>query len=178
MRVRARACVFTCSSMSRALLAPSLSSLSGEGKLRKDDTSGARGAEAGVETWREHHSETHGQGGAVGPGAREWTPGAREWTPGAREWTPGARGETRENGMVVAHRISCLYSRAFILLFLLLLLLLLLILLVIFFLPLPIFLFLLLLLYTFFIRLLIVIIIIIVVDFWLTLVITAAKQTS
>ena len=171
MRVRARACVcvFTCSSMSRALLAPSLSSLSGEGKLRKDDTSGARGAEAGVETWREHHSETHGQGGAVGPGA--W-----EWTPGAREWTPGARGETRENGMVVAHRISCLYSRAFILLFLLLLLLL--ILLVIFFLPLPIFLFLLLLLYTFFIRLLIVIIIIIVVDFWLTLVITAAKQTS
>ena len=155
--------------MSRALLAPSLSSLSGEGKLRKDDTSGARGAEAGVETWREHHSETHGQGGAVGPGAREWTPGAREWT-------PGARGETRENGMVVAHRISCLYSRAFILLFLLLLLLL--ILLVIFFIPLPIFLFLLLLLSTFFIRLLIVIIIIIVVDFWLTLVITAAKQTS
>ncbi len=45
--------VFTCCSISNALLAPSLSSLSGDGKLRKDETSGGRGADAGVDNWGE-----------------------------------------------------------------------------------------------------------------------------
>lgn len=42
---------FTCCSISNALLAPSLSSLSGDGKLRKEETSGGRGAGAGVDNY-------------------------------------------------------------------------------------------------------------------------------
>lgn len=41
----------TCCSISNALLAPSLSSLSGDGKLRKEETSGGRGADAGVDNY-------------------------------------------------------------------------------------------------------------------------------
>lgn len=50
MGVKTEAAVFTCCSMSKALLAPSLSSLSGEGKLRKEETSGGRGVDGGVDT--------------------------------------------------------------------------------------------------------------------------------
>lgn len=39
----------TCCSISNALVGPSLSSLSGEGKLRKEETSGGRGVDCGVE---------------------------------------------------------------------------------------------------------------------------------
>lgn len=42
--------MFTCCSISNALLEPSLSSLSGDGKLRKEETSGGRVACAGVDT--------------------------------------------------------------------------------------------------------------------------------
>lgn len=41
--------MFTCCSIRNALLGPSLISLSGEGKLRKEDTSGGRGADGGVD---------------------------------------------------------------------------------------------------------------------------------
>lgn len=37
--------------MRELLLSPSRSSLSGDGKLRKDETSGVRGAEGGVENY-------------------------------------------------------------------------------------------------------------------------------
>lgn len=41
--------MFTCCSISNALLSPSFSSLSGDGKLRKEETSGGRGADTGVD---------------------------------------------------------------------------------------------------------------------------------
>lgn len=44
--------VFTCCSIIRARLAPSLSSLSGEGKLRKDETSGGREEITGVDNFK------------------------------------------------------------------------------------------------------------------------------
>lgn len=43
--------MFTCCSISNALLAPSLSSLSGDGKLRKEETSGGRVVGAGVDNY-------------------------------------------------------------------------------------------------------------------------------
>lgn len=41
--------------MRELLLSPSRSSLSGDGKLRKDETSGVRGAEGGVENYTNIH---------------------------------------------------------------------------------------------------------------------------
>ena len=43
--------MFTCCSISNALLSPSFSSLSGDGKLRKEETSGGRGADTGVDNY-------------------------------------------------------------------------------------------------------------------------------
>lgn len=43
--------VSTCCSISDALMDPSLSSLSGDGKLRKEDTSGGREEGAGVDNY-------------------------------------------------------------------------------------------------------------------------------
>lgn len=48
----------TCCSISNALVGPSLSSLSGEGKLRKEETSGGRGADCGVENCKNKAKET------------------------------------------------------------------------------------------------------------------------
>lgn len=48
-----RLCFFTCCSISVALLAPNFSSLSGDGKLRKEATSGGR-VDGGVDTYRKN----------------------------------------------------------------------------------------------------------------------------
>lgn len=47
----------TCCSISDALMDPSLSSLSGDGKLRKEDTSGGREDGAGVDNYEKRKGE-------------------------------------------------------------------------------------------------------------------------
>lgn len=49
-------CFFTCCSISIALLAPNFSSLSGDGKLRKEATSGGR-VDGGVDTYRRNREK-------------------------------------------------------------------------------------------------------------------------